>query len=123
VVKQDTVDWAVGLDFNPTIETRLNAQFFQRIYFDHDPYNIFDHVESGASLLANYKFSSAWETEALVVSSLNRSDWMLRPKVSWRFQPAWRVTGGVDVFHGPPLGFFGRFDHADRVYAEVRHDF
>jgi hypothetical protein len=123
VVKQPTLDWAVGLDFNPTADTRLNAQVFQRVYFDHDPYNIFDRVESGASLLANYKFSPAWEAEALWVSSLNRSDWMLRPKVIWKFQPNWRLTSGVDVFHGPLFGLFGRFDQADRVYAEVRHDF
>jgi hypothetical protein len=33
------------------------------------------------------------------------------------------VTFGVDVFTGPPTGFFGRFDRNDRVYVEVRRDF
>jgi len=123
LVKQNTLDWAVGLDFNPTAETRLNAQLFQRVYFDHDPYSVFDRLESGASFLVNHQFSSSWEAEALLVHSLNRSEWMLRPKVSWKFQPNWRLTGGVDVFHGPPTGIFGRFDQQDRVYTELRRDF
>jgi hypothetical protein len=29
----------------------------------------------------------------------------------------------VDVFTGPPAGFFGRFDGNDRAYVEVRRDF
>jgi len=123
LVKQNTLDWAVGLDFNPTADTRLNTQLFQRVYFGHDQNAVFDRLENGISLLVNHKFSPKWETEALLVHSLNRSDWMLRPKVSWKFQPNWRLTGGVDVFHGPPTGLFGRFDSMDRVYTELRYDF
>ena len=123
VVKQNTLDWVVGLDFNPGVDTRLNSQFFQRIYFDHNPNIIPDRVENGFSLLVNHKFSDALEAEALVVRSLNRSDWMFRPKVNWGFQPNWKLTFGLDVFGGPPTGIFGQFDSRDRVYTEIRHDF
>jgi hypothetical protein len=123
VVKQNTLDWVVGIDFNPTTETRLNAQLFQRIFFDHDPSVSLDKYESGISLLVNHKLLHNWEAEALLIHSLNRDDWMLRPKLTWRFQPNWQMNIGVDVFGGPPTGLFGQYDSQDRIYTELRRDF
>jgi hypothetical protein len=48
---------------------------------------------------------------------------MLRPRLAWDFRKNWRLRFGVDVFKGPPLGFFGQFDNRDRVYAELRYSF
>lgn len=123
VVKQNTLDWVVGLDFNPGADTRLNVQLFQRIYFDHDPNILFDGKENGYSLLLNHKFAGTLEAEALLVRSLNRSDWMFRPKLIWNFERNWKWLFGVDVFGGPPTGLFGQFDAKDRMYTELRHDF
>ncbi len=123
VVRQNTLDWALGLDFNPAADTRVNTQLFQRYFFDHDSHIIPRRAESGTSLLVNHKFSNSWQAEALLVHSLNRRDWMLRPKAIWNFQPDWRATFGLDVFYGPTTGLFGRFDRNDRVYAELRYDF
>jgi len=123
LVVQDTMDWVLGADFQPGPDTRLNTQLFQRVYFDHDPGIIPERRESGASLLVNHKFSGRWEGEALYIRSFNRSDWLLRPKLVWKPQTNWRITLGVDVFHGPETGFFGRFDNRDRGYAELRYDF
>jgi hypothetical protein len=123
LVEQNTLDWVVGLDFNPTTDTRLNTQLFQRIFVNHDPDTIFDKYESGISLLVNHKFLHNWVAEALLIHSLNRKDWMLRPKVTWRFQPNWRLNLGLDVFSGPPKGLFGQYDNKDQVYTELRRDF
>ncbi len=123
VVQLDTLDWAVGLDFNPDTDTRLNVQLFQRIYLDHDPSIVSDRYENGASLLVNRKFARHWEAEALLIGSLNRSDWLLRPKLAWKFSPDWRLNLGLDVFHGPPTGLFGQYDPRDRGYTELRYDF
>ncbi len=123
LVKQDTLDWVLGADFQPGVDTRLNAQVFQRIHFDHDPGIIPERRETGASLLINHKFNARWEAEALLISSLNRSDRLLRPKLVWKPQANRRISLGVDVFHGPATGFFGRFDNRDRAYLELRHDF
>jgi hypothetical protein len=123
LVVQDTLDWVLGADFQPGPDTRLNTQLFQRIYFDHDPGIIPARRESGASLLVNHKFGGRWEGEALYIRSLNRNDWLLRPKLVWKPQTNWRMTLGVDVFQGPATGFFGRFDNRDRGYAELRYDF
>jgi len=57
------------------------------------------------------------------VASLNRTDWMLRPRVTWNFEKNWRLAVGADLFNGPPLGYFGRYDAKDRVYTELRYNF
>ncbi|HWQ69387.1 MAG TPA: hypothetical protein VN494_05430, partial [Patescibacteria group bacterium] len=123
VVQQNTLDWALGLDFPLPSDTRLNLQVFQRNYFDYDADIYSDRRESGYSILLNRKFTSRWEAEALWISSLNRTDWLFRPRMSWAFEKSWKLAVGVDIFNGPPLGMFGRFDNRDRIYSEIRHSF
>ncbi len=123
LVRQNTLDWAAGMDFNPTPDTRVNAQLYQRVYFNHHPDIIPDQYENGYSLLVNHKFSNNWEAEALWVRSLNRDDWMLRPKLTWGFERNWRLVLGLDYFHGPATGIFGQYNKNDRAYAELRYDF
>jgi hypothetical protein len=123
VVKQNTLDYILSLDFVPFRDSRLNVQGFQRIYFDHDPDIIYDRIESGVSLLFSTKVTPKWEPEFLIIQSLNRNDRMMRPRVHWYPQANWRMTFGVDIFVGPPLGDFGRFTDRDRVYAEARYSF
>jgi len=123
VVKQNTLDLVGGLDFALPSDTRLNVQLFERAFFNHDPDILFKRHEPGASLLLNHKFGERLEAEVLYITSLTRSDWMVRPRVMWDFQPNWRLIFGVDVFEGPPLGLFGQYDNRDRVYTELRYSF
>jgi hypothetical protein len=123
VVPQNTLDWIVGLDFVLPTETRLNFQLFQRQFIDHDPDIIYRQHESGFSVLVQHKLTEQLEAQALWIGSLNRSDWMFRPRLSWNAAKNWRLLFGVDVFNGPPLGYFGQFSDRDRVYAEVRYTF
>ena len=123
VVEQDVLGWVVGIDYNEIADTRINVQLFQQHIFDRNPDIIPESNENGYSLLVNHKFGDKVEAQALWISSLNRSDWMLRPRVSWNFEKNWRAALGVDIFHGPPLGYFGRYDDRDRVYTELRYSF
>lgn len=123
LVKQNTLDYVVGLDFTLPAETRLNLQFFQRVFFAHDPDIVSKQLESGASILLNGKLWNKVEAQALLIHSLNRSDWMFRPRLSWNFERNWRWAIGADVFGGQPTGLFGRFDRSDRVYTELRYSF
>ena len=122
-MKQNTLDYVVGLDFTLPAETRLNLQFFQRVFFAHDPDIVSKQLESGASILLNGKLWNKVEAQALLIHSLNRSDWMFRPRLSWNFERNWRWAIGADVFGGQPTGLFGRFDRSDRVYTELRYSF
>ncbi|MDW8323367.1 MAG: DUF1302 family protein [Burkholderiales bacterium] len=123
LIEQDTLDWVIGADFQLESDTRLNAQLFQRLHFDHDPRIVAAEREHGVTLLVSRNLGRNWEAEALFIRSLNRNDWLLRPKLTWKFLPNWRLTTGVDVLHGPMTGLFGRFSNRDRIYAEIRHDF
>jgi hypothetical protein len=123
LVRQNTLDYALGLDFNLPADTRLNVQFFQRVFFGYDPGIFSDRVENGASVLLNGKLWQKLEAQALLIHSLNRSDWMFRPRLSWNFQRNWRWAVGADIFGGAPTGLFGRFDQSDRVYTELRFSF
>lgn len=123
VVPQETVDWAAGLDFTGLEDTRFNVQFFQRVYLDHDPGIIQDKRENGYTLYLNRKLTERVEAQALFISSINRPDWLFRPKISWNFERNWRLLFGADIFRGPPQGAFGQYDHKDRVYSEIRYSF
>jgi len=123
LVRQNTLDYVLGLDFSLPVETRLNVQFFQRVFFSHDPDLALDQFESGASVLVSSKLGRDLEAQALMIYSLNRSDWMFRPRLSWNFARNWRLALGADIFGGRPIGLFGRFDNKDRIYTEVRYSF
>jgi len=123
VVVQNSLSWVVGLDYTEIADTRINVQLFQDHIFDHNPYIIPSTNENGYSLLLNHKFGDKVEAQVLWISSLNRTDWLLRPRISWNFEKNWRLAFGVDVFNGPPLGYFGRYDAKDRVYTDLRYSF
>ena len=123
LVEQNTLTWVVGLDFSQFTDTRINVQLFQNHFFDHNPDIVPATNENGYSLLVNRKFGDRIEAQALYIASFNRNDWMLRPRVSWNFEKNWDLAVGVDIFDGPRLGFFGRYDDSDRVYSELRYSF
>lgn len=123
VVAQNTLDWAAGLDFTLPADTRFNVQLFQRVFFDHNPGIIPEKRENGYTLYLNKKFGGTWEAQATWISSMNRTDWLFRPRLQWDFEKNWRLLMGADVFKGPQLGFFGQYSNRDRVYSEVRYSF
>jgi hypothetical protein len=123
IAKLDILDYLVGVDFSLGGDTRLYTYGFQRRFLDHDADIVPDRVESGATIQLTHKFSSELEAQVLFITSLNRNDWMFRPKITWNFAKNWRLNAGVDVMHGPILGFFGRYADKDRIYADLRYSF
>jgi hypothetical protein len=123
VVPSNTIDWILGAEMTPFRDGRLNLQLFQRYFTSHDSDMIPDRAEWGGSILLNSKLGRAFELEGLLISSLNRRDWLFRPKLTWNLERNWRWVFGIDVFDGPADGFFGQFDAKDRVYTELRRSF
>jgi len=123
VVPQNTLDYVLGLDFTLGRETRLNLQYFERVFFDHDADLLQDRREGGVTLLLSGKLGAELAPELLIIQSVNRRDRLVRTKLGWTPVKNWRFTVGVDVFTGPVTGFFGRFDNRDRAYVETRYDF
>jgi hypothetical protein len=123
VARQDLLDYILGIEYPLPRQSRLNLQFFQRWFPDHDPAMIPDDVESGASVYATTHLTESVEAELLWIVGLNRGDWMARPRMEWTMSPNWRWAAGVDLFDGPSDGLFGRFANKDRLYTEVRFTF
>lgn len=123
VVPQDTLDYVLGVDFTLPRETRLNLQYFERVFYNHDPDLLYDRREGGVSLLLSGAAGARIQPELFIIQSVNRRDRMVRASVG--FVPAvnWRLTTGLAIFTGPVTGFFGRFNADDRVYVELRRDY
>lgn len=123
VVALDTIDWAASVDLTPIDDWRVNLQLFQRAFLDHDDRTGLKHRENGASLLLSHAIDARLDGEFLAISSLTRSDRLLRASLAWKYDANIRVRAGIDVFAGNPFGMFGRFDDSDRVWAELRYSF
>jgi hypothetical protein len=123
LVHQDVIDYALGIDFHLPADVRMNLQFIQRIFLAYDRDIFADKWENGASILLHGKFWRDFEAQTLLIHSLNRSEFMLRPRLTWNFARNWRMAVGGDMFSGPPTGLFGRFANNDRVYTEFRFSF
>jgi hypothetical protein len=122
-VRQDTLDYVVGLDFMLPADGRLNLQAFQRYFFDHDPGIASAALETGMSVLVSTKVTPTVEPELLWIQSLSSSDRLVRPRINWAIDARLAARFGADVFDGPQDGVFGRFRDRDRIYAELRYAF
>ncbi len=122
LVGTDMVDYAFGVDL-PSGDWRFNVQYYGRRLDDHRAGMMMDRHEQGVSLQVVHGTGTDLEAEVLAVTSLNRSDYSLRPKLSWKFAPAWRAAVGVDVFGGKDRGVFGVYDKEDRAWLELRRWF
>jgi hypothetical protein len=124
LVKQDFLDYIVGLEWSFPQETRFNVQFFQRWFPDHDPSILQDKTESGVSLLLSTQaIHPRLEPEMLLIHNIERGDWSAQLKFAWRLDGHWRLVTGIDIFEGPADSLFGTYDDKDRVYTEVRYSF
>jgi hypothetical protein len=123
LVHQDVIDYALGIDFHLPADVRMNLQFIQRVFLAYDRDIFADKWENGASILLHGKFWRDFEAQTLLIHSLNRSEFMLRPRLTWNFARNWRMAVGGDMFSGPPTGLFGRFANNDRIYTEFRFSF
>jgi hypothetical protein len=124
VVRKDALDYIVGLDYTLPQDSRLNLQFFQRWFPSHDADMSAARSEYGASIYFSMAMlEGKLEPQLLLMGSLNRGDWLARPKLVWTMSGNWRWVTGVDLFGGSHSGLFGRFYDKDRVYTEVRYAF
>jgi hypothetical protein len=125
LVKQNIFDYIVGLEWSFPQETRFNVQFFQRWFPDYNPDIVADKLSSGVSvLLSTQALHPKLEPEILLLSSLNRVDWMAQFKLAWKPGGNWLVETGLAFFGGSAgSGLFGNYDNNDQIYTNVRYSF
>ena len=124
VVKRNTLDAIVSLDFPLPRDTRLNVQAFTRKFFGGGVGDIAVKSDGfGASVFISTKLSSAWEPQLLWIQSFHDGGGLVRPRINWYPARNYSLGFGFDIFTGPDDGFFGRYNNRDRAYAELRYDF
>lgn len=123
LIKADALDVAMGLEFTPLTDMRLNVQAFNRSLARHDASMNFSRSETGLSAYLTYAMGSNVETQLLWARSLNRIDGWVSPVVVWKVSPNTRLRLGADFYYGPETGMFGRYDNQDRVFGEIRYSY
>jgi hypothetical protein len=124
VVKRNTLDYILSIEFSLPGDTRINLQGFQRAFFGGS--GNADVVKSdgfGGSILLSTKWTDAFEPQILWIQSFKDAGGMIRPRLNWYPAKNTVVGFGVDIFTGPSDGYFGRYNNRDRVYSELRYDF
>ncbi len=83
-----------------------------------------DTVQNGWSLRLGKKFlNDTLDCELLVVHYLERSDFFLRPRITYDLADGWRVTVGGEAFGGPEVSFFGRLQDNSGAFLELLYSF
>lgn len=110
--------------------TDISLNFSQDIILDYTAEIQQDRHEDAASLFARKEIRyGTMVPQLLVISLLNRSEYLYRPKLEYRYTDRVTFLFGADIFSGEPgpdpgrLNFFGYFDDDDRVYMEVKYSF
>ena len=124
VVRRNTLDYILSIEFPLPGDTRLNVQGFQRAFFGGGGGGLAVKSDGfGASVFLSTKWTDAFEPQVLWIQSFKDAGGMIRPRVNWYPAKNTALGFGVDIFTGSNDGYFGRYNNRDRAYAELRYDF
>ncbi len=122
--KGDAFDWLMGVDYMFFNSLETNFQLMQRIIFDYDSTMMERKNSTSFSIwLKTGFFENMIEPELLFISSLNKLDYLFRPKITYNHNQRLQFIFGADIFYGEFDGTFGIFDENDRVYLEILYNF
>ncbi|WP_156829893.1 hypothetical protein [Methylovulum miyakonense] len=63
------------------------------------------------------------EGEIAGIVSLTRSDFVIKPKLAYAINDAWKSTLGANLFGGEDTAFYGRMHDNSAVFVEVKFSF
>ncbi|MBI4376376.1 MAG: hypothetical protein HY549_07995 [Elusimicrobia bacterium] len=121
VASLDSLDYLLGVDYTWQGRWRMNVQFMQRVLWRYRT-GLFQEeaLRSTGSVWLRGSFAQdRLEPELLVLSSLERTDALLRPKISYHWGRRWRLAVGADLFEGGRDGLFGFYDRNDRIFTDL----
>jgi hypothetical protein len=124
IEKSDSFDWLLGVDYTFFNSLETNFQLMQNIILNYKNSIIQKQCTSSFSIwLKTGFFENLIEPELFFVSSLNQTDYLLRPKITYNQNDRLKLILGADIFFGEIDGSFGIFDENDRVFIEVLYNF
>ncbi|MCK4554741.1 hypothetical protein KAU19_07360 [Candidatus Parcubacteria bacterium] len=126
VIKKDSLDYLLGWNHTFFGKVDFNSQFMQRIILGHDKSITEDEIKSSVSLWIKTGFlNNTIEPEFTGIFSIDRTDYLLRPKINYNLSDNWKIACGADIFEGDEKGRgdFGRFEKNDRIYLKASYTF
>jgi len=128
-IQRDYIKHVVGLK-TVLYGTDISLDFSQDIILNHTSDIQQNRHEDAASLFARKEIRyGTMVPQLLVISLINRKEYLFRPKLEYRYTDRITFLFGADIFSGDPgpdpgrLNFFGYFDDDDRLYMEVKYSF
>ncbi len=128
LVRRDTVDYLVGLDYTffSTVDAAL--QLSQKILTGSAANLTYGSVEgqvttSAALRLATGFFDNTLNPTVLFVVNVNRADYRMSPRIDYLVSAAVTVSVGADIFEGARHTLYGQFDRTDRVWMTTTWKF
>jgi hypothetical protein len=126
LVAKDVLETLVGVSHTFFTKLDVNVQFIHKTIMNYGPTPIFQeraHSPSGSLWLKTGFLNNHFEPEFLILSTLDRKDLMMRPRVNITLSPSWQIRTGIDLFEGGATDRFGQYRNRNRVYAELKYKF
>jgi len=120
VVRRDTLDWLVGVDYTwfDTVDTAL--QLSQKVLMGSATNltrpGVAAEVTTSLSLrVTTGFFDNTLNPTVLFVVGVNRGDLRVSPRLDYLVSDSVTLSVGADLFEGPRQTLYGQFDRNDRV--------
>ena len=120
VVRRDTLDWLVGVDYTFFEKVDTALQLSQRVLMGTATNIVRPGVDgqvttSVALRAATGFFDNTLNPSLLFVVGVNRADYRLSARIDYLVSGAVTLSVGADIFEGPHQTLYGEFDRNDRV--------
>lgn len=120
VVRRDTIDYLLGVDFPLGWDVDAALQLSQKILAG-DATNVTRPGVAGpvttslALRLSSGFFDNTLNPSVLVVVGVERADLRVSPRLEWLITGSLSAAVGADIFEGGRRTLYGQFDRTDRV--------
>ncbi|MBI5368648.1 MAG: hypothetical protein HZA54_16550, partial [Planctomycetes bacterium] len=123
VTEKDFVNFVIGAD-HKVLDADVGVQFFQSIVVDHEEALLAHETDSALSLYVRKGFvNDTLTATAFLLHDLGTGDEWVRLEAGYDLTDRLNLKLGTDLIEGKEGGQIGRFDHADRVYTELKFSF
>ena len=112
---------AAAIDYNADDELFVSGQIVLTDVIKSGAQLSRDDLETYVTLLVRKSlFNNSLILENFLVHSLNNEDGIVRPKFIYEHNSNISIWGGIDIFYGDSLGYFGQFNGLDRFNFGVK---
>jgi len=120
IVRRDTVDYLVGVDYTFLGALDTSLQVSQKILAGSATSvaraGVDGRLSTAVALrLATGLLDDTLNPSVLMVVGVNRGDLRVSPRLDWLATGSLTVSVGADIFEGPKRTLYGQFDRNDRV--------